>query len=278
MEQRRIFRTSFNGFHREDVNRYISEISKKLEECGVARRQAEVLFETTARERDELKNERERLTAELAEARSRMATIQSGNELLLEKTKGYFDDKAKSTQEIQDLREQLARLEQSLPALNERAERFEQSTRQIAEVLISARAEADRIVGAARENAAMIRARLQGDAGRVYAVVGRMVEDYAGIREGMSHYSRQLEAMLEDLYAELTGAQKNFQQALPSLDGAGEAPLCEAAEAFENPEIDLSLSIEESLQAVPGRADVPAPAREASPEVPWTALLEDAPL
>lgn len=65
LEQKRMFRTSLSGFHKEDVNRYIAELSKKIEDVSARCQKAEQEAGELRGERDRAQQDGEQLRQEL---------------------------------------------------------------------------------------------------------------------------------------------------------------------------------------------------------------------
>ena len=94
LEQKRMFRTSLSGFHKDDVNRYIAELSKKIEESSACCQQAQSELEALRNERNEAQKDREELKKELEQTNARLEALQSGNDVLMEKAREHFEDRA----------------------------------------------------------------------------------------------------------------------------------------------------------------------------------------
>ena len=203
LEQKRMFRTSLSGFHKDDVNRYIAELSKKIEESSACCQQAQSELEALRNERNEAQKDREELKKELEQTNARLEALQSGNDVLMEKAREHFEDRARASHEEQELRQRVAELEARIPELEERAKRYEKESLYIAQTLIGAREESERIVAAARDTASLVREQLRQEIARVAGAVDRMTSDYVDIREGTQRYSEQMRVMMESLFHEL---------------------------------------------------------------------------
>ena len=198
-----MFRTSLSGFHKEDVNRYIAELSKKIEEVSARCQKAE-------QETDGLRGERDR--------RSRRAS--SSGRSWRRQTPGWSRCSRATTcswrrrastlrtrpgpaKEEDELRQRVAELEARIPELEQRAGRYEKEALSIAQTLIGAREESERIVAAARDNARLVQEQLRQEVARVAGALDRMTADYVEIREGTQRYGEQLRVMMQTLFDEL---------------------------------------------------------------------------
>ena len=203
MEQKRMFRTSLSGFHKEDVNRYIAELSKKIEEVSARCQKAEQETDGLRGERDRAQQESEQLRQELEKANARLESLQSGNDVLMEKARKHFEDEARAAKEEDELRQRVAELEARIPELEQRAGRYEKEALSIAQTLIGAREESERIVAAARDNARLVQEQLRQEVARVAGALDRRTADYVEIREGTQRYGEQLRVMMQTLFDEL---------------------------------------------------------------------------
>ena len=198
-----MFRTSLSGFHKEDVNRYIAELSKKIEEVSARCQKAEQETDGLRGERDRAQQESEQLRQELEKANARLESLQSGNDVLMEKARKHFEDEARAAKEEDELRQRVAELEARIPELEQRAGRYEKEALSIAQTLIGAREESERIVAAARDNARLVQEQLRQEVARVAGALDRMTADYVEIREGTQRYGEQLRVMMQTLFDEL---------------------------------------------------------------------------
>ena len=98
---------------------------------------------------------------------------------------------------------QVAELEARIPELEQRAGRYEKEALSIAQTLIGAREESERIVAAARDNARLVQEQLRQEVARVAGALDRMTADYVEIREGTQRYGEQLRVMMQTLFDEL---------------------------------------------------------------------------
>ena len=228
MEQKRIFRSSIGGFHKEDVNNYIAELSRRMEELSATRQQTEQRMLLLQEESEQKSRDVTRLERELFEAREQLEAARSGNELLLEKARSHFEDKARAARELGELRDELSGLRHSIPQLTERAERFDLQSKQIAEVLIDARAEAERIVEAAQVTSDVIHARLRDEIARVSDTLGRIFSDYATLQQQARQQTAQLDGMLQQLFDELEDTKARIDRVLPKEAQKVELPAEEA--------------------------------------------------
>ena len=203
LEQKRMFRTSLSGFHKEDVNRYIAELSKKIEDVSARCQKAEQEAGELRGERDRAQQDGEQLRQELEQANKRLESLQSGNDVLMEKARKHFEDEARAAKEEDELRQRVAELEARIPELEQRAGRYEKEALSIAQTLIGAREESERIVAAARDNARLVQEQLRQEVARVAGALDRMTADYVEIREGTQRYGEQLRVMMQTLFDEL---------------------------------------------------------------------------
>ena len=100
-----MFRTSLSGFHKEDVNRYIAELSKKIEDVSARCQKAEQEAGELRGERDRAQQDGEQLRQELEQANKRLESLQSGNDVLMEKARKHFEDEARAAKEEDELRQ-----------------------------------------------------------------------------------------------------------------------------------------------------------------------------
>ena len=154
-------------------------------------------------ERDRAQQDGEQLRQELEQANKRLESLQSGNDVLMEKARKHFEDEARAAKEEDELRQRAAELEARIPELEQRAGRYEKEALSIAQTLIGAREESERIVAAARDNARLVQEQLRQEVARVAGALDRMTADYVEIREGTQRYGEQLRVMMQTLFDEL---------------------------------------------------------------------------
>lgn len=220
LEQKRLFRTSLNGFRKEDVNRYIAELSQRYAELAEKIQHVEQERDLLRGERDEARSKTNSLTEELAKQQERLASLQSGNDVLMEKARLHFEEKARASREEEELRNRLAELEQRIPELENRAQRYEQESTLIGQTLIDARQESERIRNAAQDTARLVHQQLQQEISRVAASIDDVANSYQEIQAGTQRYSEQMRTMMETLLRELqeTRSHINSLDAQPYPD------------------------------------------------------------
>ena len=109
-----MFRSSFRGFHKDDVNRYIAELSKRMEETELTCRQAEEASETMRRSLELSRAEADSLKKQAESLERQLASLQANNELLYKKNRTYAEEKTAALQREQQLLARVAELEAQL--------------------------------------------------------------------------------------------------------------------------------------------------------------------
>lgn len=187
------FRSSLNGYNREDVNRYILDASRQAEEREAALRQeGEELRQSAAAleaERAELLARAEHAEAERAAAESILASLRETADRLRE--------------ENDSLREEAAALrrnseESAACAAAEKTQKYDQISAQIGDIMIHASSSADRIVAQANEQAARILAQTEEEAQYVHTRISQAAD------ETLAQISASLHEATESCLGDLT--------------------------------------------------------------------------
>ncbi|MBQ3077462.1 MAG: hypothetical protein IJC43_06370 [Clostridia bacterium] len=249
-----MFRSSFRGFHKDDVNRYIAELSKRMEETELTCRQAEEASETMRRSLELSRAEADSLKKQAESLERQLASLQANNELLYKKNRTYAEEKTAALQREQQLLARVAELEAQLPTLEAAARRYDSQAQLIAETLVDARVQSDRLLRTAGERAELVRQQLRGEVARVSDSVDRMAESYRDVQDGISRYSLQMKAMMESLLEELLRTRRHLdaldldplleqREPLFSADGgAGSAQAAASVEGLVDAAVDVDVA------------------------------------
>lgn len=169
MEANRSFRTSFNGFNREDVVHYIEYMNTK---------------HTNAL--NQLKNDNQALMEELAQLRQQMESPAEDPRLaeLTEKCEALESEKEALTQELADVREQLSQ------AQNDNA------AQQIADQELEAYRRAERAERAAQERAQQIYQQATGTLADVTAQVDDVAGDFKALSDRLNDQMAEMQTLV----------------------------------------------------------------------------------
>ena len=198
------FRSAISGYNREDVNRYILDLNRRLEE------QAEIL-ERAAAENEQIRAalEEERGKAQEAlrtekeareEAERQLASL---HEEAVRRRKEAEEDalvRASLEKELDDANKKLEALQKELafrPAADtstEKSQKYDQLSAQIGDILINANQSADNILTSAHAQAARIVTETEEEANKAYNEMLAKMEK-AGQVKLDAYYTEQYNAL-----------------------------------------------------------------------------------
>ena len=212
MDNKRVFRTSLGGFNKEDVSRYIGELGRKVDaavgDCTKAEEKAAIaqkeLAAVTAESSD--------LSVQLENLKAEYATLQEMNVAMTEKSRTHYEDKVKAAKESNALYARIAELEGEMPVLIERAERYERNAIHIADAMISAREESERIINKAVNTASEIRIQLSAEINKVGDEAEKIDREYLRIRDDTYSCTEKLHSVLDSLCIELEGVRGRLSE------------------------------------------------------------------
>lgn len=230
MESQRIFRTAIGGFKKEDVLAYIANLSEMIDTLK-AEQQREI--DSYHASIEELKQQLEDSGSKAASAAAkseenahRAADAEAKNAALSAEYIAVRTDAEQRGQALAEMQERFARLEQENAALREKAAEYDSMTRQIGDVMLRARQDAEQITSNALKNADIARANLAkevGDASKTVAAAaadfaaesGALREETAALLERIARASERLagiDAALGNLHSNLAAGEEPGQE------------------------------------------------------------------
>ncbi len=218
MENKRVFRNSMGGFNKADVSKYIGELGRKVDAEIEARKKAEDEAAAAKKELAAAKAESFELASKFESLREECAALRGTNEAMVEKTRTHYEDKVKTAKESDALYARIAQLEGELPELKERAAKYERNAIHIADAMISAREESERIIGKAAKTASEIRSQLASELARVGEEAEKLGGQYMNIKQDAFNCTERLHAVLDAMCVELDGVQGRLAQLRSAME------------------------------------------------------------
>jgi len=212
MENKRVFRNSMGGFNKTDVSNYIGELGRKVDAEIDARKKAEEAADKAKQELAAAKAESQELAAKLEKLQEECIALRGTNEAMAEKSRSHYEDRVKAAKESDALYARIAQLEGELPQLKERAAKYERNAIHIADAMISAREESERIINKATKTAAEIRSQLAAELARVGEEAEKLGGQYLNIKKDAFDCTERLHGVLEAMCVELEGVQGRLAQ------------------------------------------------------------------
>ncbi|HWQ51411.1 MAG TPA: hypothetical protein VN369_06355 [Terriglobales bacterium] len=221
MENKRVFRNSISGFNKADVSKYIGELGRKVDAEIDARKKAEEAAEAAKKELAAAKAESSALAEKLQSLQEECTALRGTNEAMAEKTRTHYEDRVKAAKESDALYARIAELEGELPQLRERAAKYERNAIHIADAMISAREESERIISKATKTAAEIRSQLAAELARVGEEAEKLGDQYLSIKKDAFDCTERLHGVLEAMCVELEGVQGRLAQMRSAIEQSG---------------------------------------------------------
>lgn len=252
------FRSAISGYNREDVNRYILELNRRLEEqqalllqageetealrialqaekeaaaqqkktAETAITEAENVIASMREEAERLRAEKERLQAEALAGTARADRAQASLE--------------KAQQDLRKLEEELSLRPQADPC-SEKSMKYDQISAQIGDILINANQSAENILQSAHAQASRIVTETEEEANYIRTRLSDTAD------EMLSHISTQLHLSTESCVTELMTAVREMRDSADSLVRDLEVRSRELNARIEYYQTNVSENIEQSL-------------------------------
>ncbi len=212
MENKRVFRTALGGFNKEDVNRFISELSRHLDECVNYAKDCEERINAAEQRIAELQIEYENKAREADEVYDKLESCSQSLISMRERSHQLVEEKIKLAREVDKYKTIATKPAEVDPEVLEKARRYEQNSMHIANAMISAREEADKIIDNAISIGADVRRKIQADTSKVYQEIERANFEYSEIQQGINRYTEQMRTILEAVFVELDGSQIRMKE------------------------------------------------------------------
>jgi len=245
------FRSALSGYNREDVNRYILDLNRRLEE------QAELLERAAAeneqiraaleeekgkaqqalRTEKEAREEAERQLASLHEEAVRRRKEAEEDALVRASLEKELDD---ANKKLEALQKELA-VRPSADTSTEKSQKYDQLSAQIGDILINANQSADNILTSAHAQAARIVTETEEEANYIRTRLSDTAD------EMLTAISAQLHLSTENCVTELMTAVREMRDSADSLVRDLEARSRELDTRIEYYQSNVSENIEKSL-------------------------------
>ncbi|MDP4153516.1 MAG: hypothetical protein Q8865_08795 [Bacillota bacterium] len=189
-DDKKLFRTSVNGFNKSDVTAYIEELGFQLtaskREKDEAERQHNAKINELNETIKELNEKYDALERNYNKERAEMADIKSvsaASAQEITKTKYLYEqERAKNA----DLARRLHDFEQLMPEFKEKADKYERQMSKISEVLVSVRQQSDEIIKSANEKTSEIRNNLISDVRAAGDYINSLKQAYTDAKDEIS--------------------------------------------------------------------------------------------
>ncbi len=210
MDQKRVFRNSMMGFNKDDVNKYISELSRKLDGVLSERDKAIETLEEAKHHYALAMDENDKIKENMQAKDAEINSLKRANETMQDRAKAHYEERIKNAKEFEALNARLSGLEGDIPELKTRAEKYERNAMHIAEAMISAREEAEHILNKAMSDAAFVREQILKELDSIGSRADELGQKYDDVRNSTFEATERFKEVIDSLYGELEGARKKI--------------------------------------------------------------------